>query len=54
MLCYRDKTYCVNYKCKKKNKCKDYLTEQIKLDAERIGIPIAMANFDCEENNESS
>jgi len=42
MICYKDKTFCsMHLLCKKGYNCDRALTNQIKEDAERAGLPIA-------------
>ena len=43
MVTYRDMTFCINDKCKKK--CKRYLTPEIMQAAEEYGLPVAMSNI---------
>ena len=45
MIHYKDKTFCVNEKCKKK--CNRYLTPEIIKAAEQYGLPVAMAEMIC-------
>ncbi len=48
MLSYKDKTFCINKKCKSKDRCKDYLTEEIIEEAKNADLPISMCKNDCE------
>ncbi len=43
MLCFRDTTYCASPNCQ--NNCGRMLTEELKAEAIRVGLPIAMARF---------
>ena len=47
---YRDKTFCVNEKCTKK--CSRYLTCEIQEQAEKFGLPLAVASFICTDVGE--
>lgn len=42
MICYKDMTFCAS---KKHNDCGRILTKKDKLEAERIGLPIAWGYF---------
>lgn len=50
MLTYRDTTFCVNAECTKK--CSKYLTCEIQEQAQRFGIPLAVASFVCLDQGE--
>ena len=47
MICYKDKTFCINEECPKK--CALYLTEQIKKEAMAFGLPVSQSRFDWRE-----
>ena len=47
MLCYRDKTFCASPNCV--NACGRKMTEQERAEAEKLGWPVAYANFCVEE-----
>lgn len=44
-ITYKDKTFCINEKCKKK--CNRYLTPEIIAAAEQYGLPVAVAELIC-------
>jgi hypothetical protein len=48
MNCYKDKTFCNFLKCSEKD-CVERLTDKIKKDAQRFGLPICqyMDKPDC-------
>lgn len=50
MITYKDKTFCNNEKCS--IKCDRRLTEEIIAEANSIGLPISVADFNCEENSD--
>lgn len=52
MLTYRDRTFCINKECKKE--CNRRLTEQIEKEASEFGMYVAVANFNCEVDNDSN
>lgn len=52
MFTYRDMTFCNNRNCKKR--CSRKLTKKIRKDAEALGMPIAIANYNCEDKDESN
>lgn len=52
MICYRDMTFCPFFRdCNKANECHRPLTEEVKLDAQAKGLPIAQfsAKPSCHE-----
>lgn len=40
MMCYKDMTFCSYSDCTNFNKCPRRLTESVKKDAVRLGLPI--------------
>lgn len=44
MICYRDRCYCSREDCTNEL-CTCRLTEQVKQDAERVGLPIDVADL---------
>ena len=49
MICYKDKTWCVNDKCRKRNMCKDYANAKVCKDSARSGLPMSCTYMHCEE-----
>lgn len=49
MITYKDMTFCVNKLCRKD--CNRRLTPEINKEAEENGLWLAVAVFDCEEEN---
>ncbi len=49
MLCFRDRTYCASLNCQ--NNCGRMLTEELKAEAIKVGLPVAMALFCDDEDN---
>ena len=49
MLCYKDKTFCASKV--KKHTCGREFTKQDKIDAKKIGLPVAWAKFCTKERN---
>ena len=47
MICYKDKTFCINEECSEK--CALYLTDKIKKEAMAFGLPISQSRFDWRE-----
>ena len=47
MLCYRDKTFCASEVAV--HTCGREFTEQDKIDAEKVQLPVAYGNF-CKNN----
>ena len=47
MFTYRDRTYCVNKNCEKE--CSRRLTKEIEEQADLLGMPLAVAIYDCAE-----
>lgn len=45
MITYRDMTFCVNEECQKR--CSKFLTDEIREQAARFGLPIAVCSFIC-------
>ena len=45
MLCYRDRTYCVNEDCK--NPCSKKLTKEIEKEAAEFGLPVMVSWYIC-------
>lgn len=41
MICYRDRTYCSAIDCLNFTGCWRALTDEVRADAERIGLPIS-------------
>ena len=53
MITYRDMTFCDNKNCKKD--CYRKLTKEVCKKANEFGLPISVAIFDCdEEDNENN
>ena len=50
MLTYRDMTFCVTKDCKKP--CQRYLTKEIQEQADKAGLPIAIADYNCEADED--
>lgn len=50
MITYRDMTFCINTECK--NRCKRFLTPEIKQAAQRYGLPVACSEFICLDKGE--
>jgi hypothetical protein len=48
MLCYRDKTFCVSENCT--NECRRQLVEEDRKEADRLGLPISVAEY-CDKGN---
>lgn len=44
MLCYRDRTYCSREDCAREL-CFRRITEEVKREAERLGLPICVADL---------
>ena len=51
MLCYRDMTFCTNKECTNKE-CRRKLTEEICRQADEFGLPLCVADFNCEQEKE--
>lgn len=49
---YRDRTFCVNNDCKKKDECSRYLTKEHEKDAGKLGMLIAVAHYNCEKEED--
>lgn len=49
MLCFRDKTFCASPNCQ--NQCGRMLTEELKAEAIKVGLPIAYARF-CDDEDD--
>lgn len=45
MICYKDRTFCVQDTCAKRDNCGNYLSEGHKRNAEKSGLPIAQALY---------
>jgi len=45
MITYKDMIFCVDEKCQKR--CRKYLTNEIKIQADKAGLPIAYSNYFC-------
>ena len=45
MICYKDRTFCVQDTCAKRDTCGNYLSEGHKRNAEKSGLPIAQALY---------
>lgn len=43
MMCYKDRTYCSSAYCT--DKCGRRLTEEDRLEANKLGLPICVADF---------
>ena len=55
MLCYKDKCYCSRIDCTN-NGCTLRITKDVEMAAERVGLPICMADFNngkCYNNDNS-
>lgn len=47
MICYQDRTFCINKECPKK--CSIYLTEKIKKKADDFGLPVCVQEWNWQE-----
>jgi hypothetical protein len=45
VICYKDRTFCVQDTCAKRDTCGNYLSEGHKRNAEKSGLPIAQALY---------
>lgn len=45
MICYKDRTFCVNEACTKR--CKRFLTPEIEAAAKAYGLPVAVSQMIC-------
>ena len=56
MMCYKDRTFCINKNCKEFLKCSRALTPEVQADAERWwgspDAPIVVSHFNCEEEQD--
>ena len=50
MLCYRDRTYCINKECSKP--CSKRLTEEIEKEAAEWGLPVMVSCYICTDVGE--
>jgi hypothetical protein len=50
MLCYRDRTYCINKECSKP--CSKRLTEEIEKEAAEWGLPVMISCYICTDVGE--
>jgi len=46
MICYMDKTYCVNKECTKQ--CNSKLTPEVEEKAKKLNMPISQTDYNCE------
>lgn len=51
MMCYLDKTFCISQGCK--NKCNRQVTEELRKEAARAGLPLSYGYL-CEDNNDKT
>ena len=49
MICYKDKTWCINDKCRKRGECPDYANTNVCKDAFRSGLHVSTHLYNCVE-----
>ena len=49
MLCYKDKTFCKDEKCKDFKTCPDAYTDAVKEAAKNFGLPVSVCARKCKE-----